>query len=196
MIGARCRPRPQKGGILLAARGFGQLRESDASHIASSVAAFPRRSVGPYTRMMLICFANLYYGDKVPYFTMGYREVAKRSGCGEDSARRFLKSMEDDGTIVPIGYKNVYGIGRIPKRTFWWLIDGMRVKPTHGCCGIPEETNARAGRFERGNQRTTEAELQSGAVRATLARGAADAQPMTDEEFELFMESVDGGDRR
>lgn len=180
--------------------GFGQLDEQSALYLADIAAAFPKRSAKAYNRMLLVCFANLFYKGKVPYFNLGYRELAKRCGCSVDTARRFIKTLVEDEEIIELGVEKVARMGKFTKRTFWWFIEDMgEGQNKYTGEGINEYTVSRKSRetstgvysLERGNEYTSEAELhrERSAMRSLYesAAGASSEEDSFDEDGNLMM---------
>lgn len=173
--------------------GFGKLDEEGAIHLAEIISTFPRRSSAAYSKMLLICAANIYDAP-TPYFTLGRRDLAKRAGCSHMTAKRFFETMAADGVIVELG-KTKNKSGEFTKRTFWWLADGEGVgretRPPRAT--KPAPTRPRVVSFDRGNETTSEAELQKGriAARPLLGRGLAPAEEpdgtLTDADGNVMM---------
>ena len=180
--------------------GFGQLDEQSALYLADIAAAFPKRSAKAYNRMLLVCFANLYYKGKVPYFNLGYRELAKRCGCSHKTARRFLKYLEDDEQIIELGTESVSRMGKFTKRTFWWLAEDMG-EPQKGRTGeplndptvgrYPEDMTPPVRSLDGTYDPTSEAELhrERSAMRSLYesAAGASSEEDSFDEDGNLMM---------
>lgn len=176
--------------------GFGKLDEVGAVHLAEIISTFPRRSMAAYTAMLLICVANMYDAS-TPYFTLGRRELAKRAGCSPSTADRFLRLMESDDVIVSLGKVKTKS-GEYVKRTFWWLEGGSRNDTTPS--RKSRETIPPVVSFERGNDTTSEAELQKGRIAARPLLGARlapaeepDGTP-TDADGNVMMPWEVGGD--
>lgn len=149
--------------------GFGKLDEVGAVHLAEIISTFPRRSMAAYTAMLLICVANMYDAP-TPYFTLGRRELAKRAGCSDKTARRFLDMMESDGVIVSLGKVKTKS-GEYVKRTFWWS-NGVGPSTTPPCGMKPRLTTPPVGSHVPTNDPTSEAELQKGRIAARPLLGA------------------------
>lgn len=145
--------------------GFGKLDEDGAIHLAEIISTFPRRSSAAYTRMLLVCAANMYDAP-IPYFTLGRRDLARRAGCSPSTADRFIRSLESDGVIVVLGMKRT-GSGRYCKRTFWWLADGPRNDTT--LSRKSGETIPPMVSFGGTSDTTSEAELQNSEPLAAIA---------------------------
>ena len=152
--------------------GFGKLYGEDALHLAEIIAQLPRRSFGLRVRMLLFCFASLYEREgEVPYFNVGSRQMADAAGCAHKTARRFLADMEADGLIVRVGTMKTRS-GEFTKRTFWWLEDGRVCPKSSTPRGTkPRVSSTGVGSKTKGNDPTSEAELQNSgeAARAAIA---------------------------
>lgn len=149
--------------------GFGKLDEEGAIHLAEIISTFPRRSSAAYSKMLLICAANIYDAP-TPYFTLGRRDLAKRAQVSDKTARRFLDMMEDDGAIVQLG-KVKTKAGEYVKRTFWWC-RGVGPETTPPCGTKPRPTTPPVGSYVQTNDPTSEAELQKGRIAARPLLGA------------------------
>lgn len=152
-------------------RSFGKLDEDGAIHLAETFASFPRRSSAIYLKMLLICAANMYDAP-TPYFTLGRRDLARRAGCSDKTAKRFLDMLADDGVIVELGTVKTK-TGEFTKRTFWWCVEEGGVVPetTPPRSTKPRPTTPRVGSKRRRSDTTSEAELQNSgeAARAAIA---------------------------
>lgn len=149
--------------------GFGKLDEESAIHLAEIISTFPRRSSAAYSKMLLICAANIYDAP-TPYFTLGRRDLAKRAQVSDKTARRFLDMMESDGVIVQLG-KVKTKAGEYVKRAFWWS-NGVGPSTTPPCGTKPRLTTPPVGSYVQANDPTSEAELQKGRIAARPLLGA------------------------
>ena len=107
--------------------GWAKLDTTAACHLADCMDMFQGRVASKRRKMLLFCYSKLNSG-KVPFFRLGYRTIAKACGVSNDAARRFLEFCNDNELFIEIG---ATPDGKIPKRTFWWILEGRSVQTPH-----------------------------------------------------------------
>lgn len=112
--------------------GFFKFDERAALEFADMCEGFNNaRSRAKRVRMAAWCLSQVYVREnEVPYFTAGYRQIARACDVTDHMAREFLRCGERDGWIVNLGtVKRQSGV--FQRRTFSWLIDwGTRAENT------------------------------------------------------------------
>ena len=106
--------------------GWYKLDETDALSLAEIQNSFnDRRSRYKRLRMLNFIWSTINgKGKPCPYFSVGYRTIARACDVSEGSARRFVESLEDNDWVVRVGRKR----GSTTRRTFWWLAERAGIK--------------------------------------------------------------------
>lgn len=107
--------------------GWYKLDETDALNLAEIQNSFnDRRSRYKRLRMLNFIWSTINgKGRPCPYFSVGYRTIARACDVSEGTVRRFIESLEGDGWVVRVGGGRP---GKPPRRTFWWLAEGAGIK--------------------------------------------------------------------
>lgn len=166
--------------------GYGQLSERDALELSRIMEGFPTRSRAAYSRMLLVCWANLYYpANQTPYFMLGRRELGKRCGVGDKTAGRFLHALHSAGDLLELGTRRTK-TGEYIKRTFVWLVsesganDPTMKRPHPANDPTPRrsggETTPPVGLVGGINDSISKAEMQIGGAIAPPYKVGASAQ--------------------
>lgn len=100
--------------------GWAKLDATAAAELTDIIKTFPPSKIEKYTLMLLTLFASTNRSGAV---TMGFRTLAERCGVHEQSARRFLAKLENDGVLVSAGQK-VTATGKYIERAWFWLVEG------------------------------------------------------------------------
>ena len=113
--------------------GFYKFRESDVEGLTLMLSHIPQQSFDRRCRMALTCLANTWADPArcpVPFFSLGQRTLAERTGETARACQKFFEQMERDGWIVRVGTETNRG-GRFVLRTFSWMAESEGVKPQH-----------------------------------------------------------------
>lgn len=127
--------------------GWAKLDTTAACHLADCMDMFQGRAASKRRKMLLFCYSKLNSG-KVPFFRLGYRTIAKACGVSNDAARRFLEFCNDNELFIEI---EATPDGKIPKRTFWWILEGWGVQTPHPEAQTPTSTPHHRGTKHRSN---------------------------------------------
>ncbi len=112
--------------------GFYKFRESDVEGLTLMLSHIPQQSFDRRCRMALTCLANTWADPArcpVPFFSLGQRTLAERTGETARACQKFFEQMERDGWIVRVGTETNRG-GRFVLRTFSWMAESEGVKPS------------------------------------------------------------------
>lgn len=180
--------------------GWAKLDATAACHLADCMDMFQGRAASKRRKMLLFCYSRLNSG-KVPFFRLGYRTIAKACGISNDAARRFLEFCNDNELFIEI---EATPDGKIPKRTFWWIVEEWGVQTPH-----PEAQTHTSTPHHRGAKRRSNASHQtqiyqskgessksdlSPRASSVYANAPTDArqkeQPMTGVEFAIAEEEI------
>ena len=127
--------------------GWAKLDTTAACHLADCMDMFQGRAASKRRKMLLFCYSKLNSG-KVPFFRLGYRTIAKACGVSNDAARRFLEFCNGNELFIEI---EATPDGKIPKRTFWWILEGWGVQTPHPEAKTPTFTPHHRGTKHRSN---------------------------------------------
>ena len=106
--------------------GWAKLDTTAACHLADCMDMFQGRAASKRRKMLLFCYSKLNSG-KVPFFRLGYRTIAKACGVSNEVAKKFLIFCCDNEIFVEFEETEK---GLTPKRTFWWILEGVGLQRT------------------------------------------------------------------
>lgn len=161
--------------------GWAKLDQTAADGLATVAETFPAAKRGKYFRMLLTLYSATGRDGCV---TIGRRTLAERAGVHEESARRFLAKLENDGFLVPAG-ERVTQHGTFPMRRWEWLVDGggSKNRPTPG--------SKSPGKSTEGGSKSPRKSTHIRCHKQMIAGGSAAAAPPP-ENIQMFGPNVPG----
>lgn len=127
--------------------GWAKLDTTAACHLADCMDMFQGRAASKRRKMLLFCYSKLN-GAKIPFFRFGRGAIAKACGVSEEVARRFLEFCCDNEIFVEFEETEK---GLTPKRTFWWILEGVGLQRTTPRVKTPTSRPTHMGQKHRSN---------------------------------------------
>ena len=87
---------------------------------------FQGRAASKRRKMLLFCYSKLN-GAKIPFFRLGRGTIAKACGVSDEVAKKFIEFCCDNEIFVEFEETEK---GLTPKRTFWWILEGVGLQRT------------------------------------------------------------------
>lgn len=106
--------------------GWAKLDTTAACHLADCMDMFQGRAASKRRKMLLFCYSKLN-GAKIPFFRLGRGAIAKACGVSEEVAKKFIEFCCDNEIFVEFEETEK---GLTPKRTFWWILEGVGLQRT------------------------------------------------------------------
>lgn len=106
--------------------GWAKLDTTAARHLADCMDMFQGRAASKRRKMLLFCYSKLN-GAKIPFFRLGRGTIAKACGVSDEVAKKFIEFCCDNEIFVEFEETEK---GLTPKRTFWWILDGVGLQRT------------------------------------------------------------------
>lgn len=106
--------------------GWAKLDTTAACHLADCMDMFQGRAASKRRKMLLFCYSKLN-GAKIPFFRLGRGAIAKACGVSDEVAKKFIEFCCDNEIFVE--FKETEK-GLTPKRTFWWILEGVGLQRT------------------------------------------------------------------
>lgn len=106
--------------------GWAKLDTTAACHLADCMDMFQGRAASKRRKMLLFCYSKLN-GAKIPFFRLGRGTVAKACGVSDEVAKKFIEFCCDNEIFVEFEETEK---GLTPKRTFWWILEGVGLQRT------------------------------------------------------------------
>ena len=106
--------------------GWAKLDTTAACHLADCMDMFQGRAASKRRKMLLFCYSKLN-GAKIPFFRLGRGTIAKACGVSEEVAKKFIEFCCDNEIFVEFEETEK---GLTPKRTFWWILEGVGLQRT------------------------------------------------------------------
>ena len=106
--------------------GWAKLDTTAACHLADCMDMFQGRAASKRRKMLLFCFSKLN-GAKIPFFRLGRGAIAKACGVSDEVAKKFIEFCCDNEIFVEFEETEK---GLTPKRTFWWILEGVGLQRT------------------------------------------------------------------
>ena len=106
--------------------GWAKLDTTAACHLADCMDMFQGRAASKRRKMLLFCYSKLN-GAKIPFFRLGRGVIAKACGVSDEVAKKFIEFCCDNEIFVEFEETEK---GLTPKRTFWWILEGVGLQRT------------------------------------------------------------------
>ena len=106
--------------------GWAKLDTTAACHLADCMDMFQGRAASKRRKMLLFCYSKLN-GAKIPFFRLGRGAIAKACGVSDEVAKKFIEFCCDNEIFVEFEETEK---GLTPKRTFWWILEGVGLQRT------------------------------------------------------------------
>lgn len=106
--------------------GWAKLDTTAACHLADCMDMFQGRAASKRRKMLLFCYSKLN-GAKIPFFRLGRGTIAKACGVSDEVAKKFIEFCCDNEIFVEFEETEK---GLTPKRTFWWILEGVGLQRT------------------------------------------------------------------
>jgi hypothetical protein len=106
--------------------GWAKLDTTAACHLADCMDMFQGRAASKRRKMLLFCYSKLN-GAKIPFFRLGRGAIAKACGVSDEVAKKFIEFCCDNEIFVEFEETEK---GLTPKRTFWWIFEGVGLQRT------------------------------------------------------------------
>lgn len=106
--------------------GWAKLDTTAACHLADCMDMFQGRAASKRRKMLLFCYSKLN-GAKIPFFRLGRGAIAKACGASDEVAKKFIEFCCDNEIFVEFEETEK---GLTPKRTFWWILEGVGLQRT------------------------------------------------------------------
>lgn len=106
--------------------GWAKLDTTAACHLADCMDMFQGRAASKRRKMLLFCYSKLN-GSKIPFFRLGRGTIAKACDVSEEVAKKFIEFCCDNEIFVEFEETEK---GLTPKRTFWWILEGVGLQRT------------------------------------------------------------------
>lgn len=106
--------------------GWAKLDCTAACHLADCMDMFQGRAASKRRKMLLFCYSKLN-GAKIPFFRLGRGAIAKACGVSDEVAKKFIEFCCDNEIFVEFEETEK---GLTPKRTFWWILEGVGLQRT------------------------------------------------------------------
>ena len=106
--------------------GWAKLDTTAACHLADCMDMFQGRAASKRRKMLLFCYTKLN-GAKIPFFRLGRGAIAKACGVSDEVAKKFIEFCCDNEIFVEFEETEK---GLTPKRTFWWILEGVGLQRT------------------------------------------------------------------
>ena len=176
--------------------GWAKLDTTAACHLADCMDMFQGRAASKRRKMLLFCYSKLN-GAKIPFFRLGRGAIAKACGVSDEVAKKFIEFCCDNEIFVEFEETEK---GLTPKRTFWWILEGMglqrttpRVKPPtyrHNHMGQKHRSkNHHQTQIYQSREESSKSDLSSPAS-SVSADATTEAGQMTTEVHFLRTEDV------
>ena len=106
--------------------GWAKLDATAACHLADCMDMFQGRAASKRRKMLLFCYSKLN-GAKIPFFRLGRGTIAKACDVSDEVAKKFIEFCCDNEIFVEFETTEK---GLTPKRTFWWIKEGVGLQRT------------------------------------------------------------------
>lgn len=106
--------------------GWAKLDTTAACHLADCMDMFQGRAASKRRKMLLFCYSKLN-GAKIPFFRLGRGTIAKACGVSDEVAKKFIEFCCENEIFVEFEETEK---GLTPKRTFWWILEGVGLQRT------------------------------------------------------------------
>ena len=106
--------------------GWAKLDTTAACHLADCMDMFQGRAASKRRKMLLFCYSKLN-GAKIPFFRLGRGAIAKACDVSDEVAKKFIEFCCDNEIFVEFEETEK---GLTPKRTFWWILEGVGLQRT------------------------------------------------------------------
>lgn len=106
--------------------GWAKLDTTAACHLADCMDMFQGRAASKRRKMLLFCYSKLN-GAKIPFFRLGRGAISKACGVSDEVAKKFIEFCCDNEIFVEFEETEK---GLTPKRTFWWVLEGVGLQRT------------------------------------------------------------------
>lgn len=106
--------------------GWAKLDTTASCHLADCMDMFQGRAASKRRKMLLFCYSKLN-GAKIPFFRLGRGTIAKACGVSDEVAKKFIEFCCDNEIFVELEETEK---GLTPKRTFWWILEGVGLQRT------------------------------------------------------------------
>ena len=106
--------------------GWAKLDTTAACHLADCMDMFQGRAASKRRKMLLFCYSKLN-GAKIPFFRLGRGAISKACGVSDEVAKKFIEFCCDNEIFVEFEETEK---GLTPKRTFWWILEGVGLQRT------------------------------------------------------------------
>lgn len=106
--------------------GWAKLDTTAACHLADCMDMFQGRVASKRRKMLLFCYSKLN-GAKIPFFRLGRGTIAKACSVSDEVAKKFIEFCCDNEIFVEFEETEK---GLTPKRTFWWILEGVGLQRT------------------------------------------------------------------
>lgn len=180
--------------------GWAKLDATAACHLADCMDMFQGRAASKRRKMLLFCFSKLN-GAKIPFFRLGRGTIAKACGVSDEVAKKFIEFCCDNEIFVELEETEK---GLTPKRTFWWILEGVGLQRTTPRVKTPTSRPNHMGQKHRSkNHHQTQIYQSKGEssksdlsprASSVCADAPTDArqkeQPMTGVEFAIAEEEI------
>ena len=176
--------------------GWAKLDTTAACHLADCMDMFQGRAASKRRKMLLFCYSKLN-GAKIPFFRLGRGAIAKACGVSDEVAKKFIEFCCDNEIFVEFEETEK---GLTPKRTFWWILEGVglqrttpRVKPPtsrHNHMGLKHRSKTpHQTQIYQSREESSKSDLSSPAS-SVSADATTEAGQMTTEVHFLRTEDV------
>lgn len=176
--------------------GWAKLDTTAACHLADCMDMFQGRAASKRRKMLLFCYSKLN-GAKIPFFRLGRGAIAKACDVSDEVAKKFIEFCCDNEIFVEFEETEK---GLTPKRTFWWILEGVglqrttpRVKPPtsrHNHMGQKHRSkNHHQTQIYQSREESSKSDLSSPAS-SVSADATTEAGQMTTEVHFLLTEDV------
>ena len=106
--------------------GWAKLDTTAACHLADCMDMFQGRAASKRRKMLLFCYSKLN-GAKIPFFRLGRGAISKACGVSDEVAKKFIEFCCDNEIFAEFEETEK---GLTPKRTFWWILEGVGLQRT------------------------------------------------------------------
>ena len=125
--------------------GWAKLDTTAACHLADCMDMFQGRAASKRRKMLLFCYSKLN-GAKIPFFRLGRGAIAKACGVSDEVAKKFIEFCCDNEIFVEFEETEK---GLTPKRTFWWILEGVGLQRTTSRVKTPTSRTNHMGQKHR-----------------------------------------------